>query len=68
MLKLIKKLGFKIKNVENNLVKKQIRQIWANKTIVELDKLFTHKPDRKHSTAINFPQPILKKKIININK
>ena len=42
---LAKKLGLKIKNVKNNLVKKQIGQIWANRTMAGLNKLFTNIPD-----------------------
>lgn len=44
-LNLTKKLGLKIKNIKNNLIKERIGQILANKTMAELDKLSTNNLD-----------------------
>lgn len=62
---LTEKLGLKIKKVKNDLVKEQIRQIWANKTMAGLDKLFAKNPTWWHSTAVIFSQLMLKN---NVNK
>ena len=40
ILKLILKLGFKIKSIISSMVKKTIIAIWVNKTISQLDTLF----------------------------
>lgn len=61
-LKLAKKLGLKTKNLKNDLVKERIGQIWANKTMARLDKLFANNPDWWHSTAVIFSQSTLKNK------
>ena len=61
-LNLAKKLGLKTKNVKNNLVKERIRQIWANRIMAGLDKLFANNPDWWHSIAVIFSQPTLKNK------
>lgn len=39
-LKLAKKLMLKIKNLKVEIVRQQIRQIWASKIIAKLDLLF----------------------------
>lgn len=45
ILNLVKKLGFKTKNLKIDIVKKQIEQIWANGILAELDKLFANNLD-----------------------
>ena len=55
-LKLAKKLGLKTKNLNAEIVKERIRQIWANKTIAQLDLLFTNNLDCWHSIVIIFAQ------------
>ena len=45
ILNLAKKLGLKNKNLKINLVKAQISEIWVNKTITELNILFTNNSD-----------------------
>ena len=44
-LNLAKKLGLKTKSLKVDLIKAQIGEIWANKTIAEMDILFTNNPD-----------------------
>ena len=53
-LNLAKKLGLKSKSLKANVVKERIGQIWANRTIAELDVLFTN---NLQSTAVIFAQP-----------
>ncbi len=43
-LNLVKKLGLKTKNLKTNIVKERIEQIWANRILAGLDKLFAN-PD-----------------------
>lgn len=57
-----KKLGLKRKNIKNDLVTERIRQIWANKTIIRLDKLFANNPDWWYFIASIFSQLTLKNK------
>ncbi len=57
ILNLVKKLGLKTKNLKVDIVKERIGQIWANKTIAELDVLFTNNPDWWQSTVVIFAQP-----------
>lgn len=45
MLNFAKKLEFKTKNLKAHIVREQIRHIWVNKSIIELDKLFSNKLD-----------------------
>ena len=45
ILNLGKKLGFKTKSLKIDLVKVRIEEIWANKTIAELDVFFTNNLD-----------------------
>ena len=56
-LNLAKKLGLKTKSLEIDLVKVQIGEIWANRTIAELDALFTNNPDWWQAIAVIFAQP-----------
>ncbi len=63
MLNLAKKLGLKTKNLKTDIVKERIEQIWANRTLAGLDKLFANKPDWWNSTAIIFSQVKKLKKI-----
>ncbi len=44
-LNLAKKLGLKTKNLKTDIVKERIEQIWANRTLTGLDKLFANNPD-----------------------
>ncbi len=44
-LNLTKKLGLKTKNLRADIVKEQIGQIWAHRTIVKLDLLFKNNSD-----------------------
>lgn len=60
MLNFTKKLGLKIKNIKNDLVKERIEQIWAIRIMAELDKLFANNLDWWYSTTIIFSQPTLK--------
>lgn len=41
-LNLVKKLGLKTKGLKAKVVNERIGQIWANRTIVELDLFFTN--------------------------
>ena len=45
ILNFVKKLELKTKNLKANIVKKQIRQIWAIKIIAKLDILFINNLD-----------------------
>lgn len=50
------------KKVKNTLIKERIRQIWANRIMAELYKLFANHPDRWHFIAVIFSQSTLKNK------
>ncbi len=52
----MKKLGLKIKNLKTDIVKEQIKQIWANKTLARLDELFANNPDWLHFITVIFSQ------------
>ncbi len=56
-LNLTKKLGLKIRSLKFDVVKERIGQIWANRTIAELDVLFINNPDWWQSIAVIFAQP-----------
>ena len=66
--KLAKKLGLKTKNLKAEIVKEQIGQIWANRTIAELDLLFMNNPDWWRSTAVIFAQPSAQPSVKNVKK
>lgn len=53
-LNLARKLGLKTKGLKAEMVNKRIWQIWANKTITELDLLFTNNLEWWRSTAVIF--------------
>ncbi len=53
-LNLAKKLGLKTKNLKADIVKERIEQIWANRTLAELDELFANNMDWWKSTAVIF--------------
>ncbi len=67
-LKLVKKLGLKTKNLKAEIVKERIGQIWANRTIAELDLLFKNNSDWWHSIAIIFAQPKAQQSVKNVKK
>ncbi len=54
ILNLAKKFELKTKSLKIDVVKEQKRQIWVNKTITELDVLFTSNPDWWQSTTVIF--------------
>ncbi len=56
-LNLAKKLGLKTKGLKVDVVKERIGDIWANRTIAELDVLFTNNPDWWQATAVIYAQP-----------
>ncbi len=66
ILNLVKKLGLKNRSLKVDVVKERIGEIWANRTIAELDVLFTNNRDWWQATAVIFTQPMgkrVKKKI-----
>lgn len=56
ILNLVKKLDLKIRNLKADIVKKQIEQIWANKTIRKLNIFFINNLEWWQSSAIIFAQ------------
>ncbi len=56
-LNLAKKLGLKTKGLKVDVVKERIGDIWANKTIAELDVLFMNNPDWWQVTVVIYAQP-----------
>ena len=68
ILKLAKKLGLKTKNLQAEIVKERIGQIWVNKTIIELDLLFKNNPDWWHSTTVIFAQLTAQQSVKNVKK
>ena len=56
-LNVARKLGLKTRRLKAKVINERIRKIWANKTIAELDLLFTNDPEWWRSTAIIFAQP-----------
>ncbi len=67
-LKLAKKLGLETKNLKAEIVKERIGQIWANKTIAELDLLIKNNRDWWRSTAVIFAQPTAQQPVKNVKK
>ncbi len=55
-LNLVKKLGLKTKGLKVDVMKEGIGNIWANRTIAELDVLFTNNPDWWQAIAIIYAQ------------
>ena len=55
-LNLARKLGLKTKELKAEVINERIGQIWANKTIAELDLLFTNNPEWWRFTAVIFAQ------------
>lgn len=55
-LNLAKKLDLKIQNLKTNIVKERKKQIWTNKILAGLDKLFANNPNWWPSTTVILSQ------------
>lgn len=57
-----------MQNLEAEMVKEQIGQIWANKTMIKLDLLLKHNSDWWYFTVLIFAQQTTQQSVKNVKK